>query len=99
MREMWEIEQEIREFVYGYFLEECDVEKEDLSDSSSIFDDLDGDSLMMIELVELLKKKYGLTVKLQSIGKYLLKHPVKTVGEVIATCCELYVKQDAILDE
>ena len=93
------IKSEIRELVYDYLADECEVDKDDINDGMSVISDLDGDSLMFVELVETLKKRYGLSIQMQSIGKYLLKDAAETVGEVINTCYLVYEKENAIVDE
>ncbi len=92
-----EVKQEIREIVYNFFSEECEVDLEKLTDDSSIIDDLDGDSLLFVELIELLKKKYELDIKLQNVGKYLLKNQSKTIKEVIETSYLIYQYEDEIV--
>jgi acyl carrier protein len=74
---------EVREIVYNFFADECEVEKSRIHDQTSIINDLDGDSLMFLELIEIFKKKYNLDIELKTIGKYAVKHPVATIGELI----------------
>ena len=74
---------EVKEIVLDFFSEECEVEKSEIKDATHIFDDLDGDSLMFLELIEIFKKKYSLNIELKAIGKYSVKHPVRTIGELI----------------
>ena len=74
---------EVKEIVLKFFAEECEVDINKITESSNIFDDLDGDSLMFLELIEIFKKKYNLNIELKTIGKYSIKHPVRTIGELI----------------
>ena len=74
---------EVKEIVLDFFAEECEVDVEEISEDSNIISDLDGDSLMFLELIEIFKKKYNLNIELKTIGKYAVKNPVKTVGELI----------------
>ena len=74
---------EIRLLVYDYFSQECDVGKEDLSDQTDIIKDLEGDSLMLLSLLEIVRKRYGLTVELKTLGKHLMKKPANTIGQVV----------------
>ncbi len=78
-----EIKNDVRKIVIDYFAEECEVNTDEINNNTHIFDDLDGDSLMFLELIELFKKKYNLNIDLKTIGKYSLKHPVRTIGELI----------------
>jgi len=74
---------EIREIVYDFFAQECERDRNEITDLTNVIDDLDGDSLLFIELLQLIKKKYGLTVSMQSVGKYMLQNRAETVGKVI----------------
>lgn len=77
------IREEVREIIIDFFAEECEVEATDITNTTNIFDDLDGDSLMFLELIEIFKKKYSLNIELKTIGKYSVQNPVKTIGELI----------------
>lgn len=92
-----EIKNEIKNLVYQYLTEECEVEEVEISDETHLIDDLDGDSLMLLELVELLKKKYNLSIQMQTLGKYLLKRPVNTIGEIIETSFLIYEKENDLV--
>lgn len=78
-----QIKAEVKEIVIDFFAEECEVEKSEISNETHIFDDLDGDSLMFLELIEIFKKKYDLNIELKTIGKYSVKNPVRTIGELL----------------
>ena len=77
------IRKEVKEIVYSFFAEECEVDIAQINDNTSIINDLDGDSLMFLELIEIFKKKYNLDIELKVIGKYAVKHPVTTIGQLI----------------
>ncbi len=74
---------EVKEIVLEFFAEECEIDKDEISEDSNIIGDLDGDSLMFLELIEIFKKKYNLNIELKTIGKFAVKNPVKTIGELI----------------
>jgi acyl carrier protein len=74
---------EVRDIVYNFFSEECEVDRAEIRDDTNIIKDLDGDSLMFLELIEIFKKKYNLDIELKTIGKYAVKHPVQTIGQLI----------------
>jgi acyl carrier protein len=76
-------EQEIRELIYEYFSEECDVDKKDITDDTDIIEELEGDSLMLLALLEMVRKKYGLGIELKTLGNHLMKKPADTVGQVV----------------
>ena len=75
---------EVRDVVYQFFADECEVDLSSLNDNTNIIKDINGDSLMFLELIEIFKKKYNLDIELKTIGKYAVKHPVQTIGELIA---------------
>ena len=89
---------EIREIVYGYFSEECDVPLAEISDATDIIDDLEGDSLMLLALLDLFRRRYGLTVELKVLGKHLMKKPANTVGQVIELTAALVRYGNDIVD-
>jgi acyl carrier protein len=77
------IKTEVRDVVYNFFAEECEIDVNEITDDSKIIADLDGDSLMFLALIEIFTKKYGQEIDLKTIGKYSIKHPVETIGELI----------------
>ncbi len=93
-----EMRTEIKEIVYDFYADECEVDRGTLTDDTNVIEDIEGDSLMFLELLEVFKKKYSLEVELKSIGKYVLKNPSDTIGKLV-TLTELIVeKGDAIGD-
>lgn len=78
-----EIRDEVKEIVFDFFAEECEVDRASITDATNVIEDLEGDSLMFLELLEIFKKKYGMDVKIQSIGKYAMEHPAETVGKIV----------------
>jgi len=79
------IRDEVKQTVVEFFSEECEVDFDKLSEQTNIITDIDGDSLMFLELIEVFKKKYRLDIELKTIGKYIVKHPVETIGQLIDT--------------
>jgi acyl carrier protein len=80
---------EIREITYEYFAEECDMDEGDITDETNIITDLEGDSLMLLSLLEIFRKKYGLAIELKTLGKHLMKKPANTIGEVVELTIEI----------
>ncbi len=78
-----EIKCEIRNMVFTFFAEECERDISQITDLTNVIDDLDGDSLLFIELLQLIKKKYNLSVSMQNVGKYMLQNRTETIGKVI----------------
>ncbi len=79
------IREEVKEIVYQFFAEQCEVDLGKINNQTNIISDLEGDSLMFLELIEIFKKKYNLNIELKTVGKYVLKHPVETIGQLIDT--------------
>lgn len=91
MREITEeIKNEIKDMIFNYYAEECEIDISEISIDSNPQDDLGGDSLMFVELIELASEKYDMDVKLQSVGKYMLKAPLNTMQDVIDVFCKIY---------
>jgi acyl carrier protein len=94
-----QIRQEVQKIVYDFFAEECEVDRNELNENTNIVRDIDGDSLMFLELIEIFKGKYNLDIELKTIGKYSVKHPVETIGELIRMQLLIIEKGNAILLE
>jgi len=92
------IRKEVSKIVYQFFADECEVKLNEIDDTTDIFQDLGGDSLMFLELIEIFKKKYSLNIDLKTIGKYNVKHPVRTVGQLIHTQLLVIEHENAILE-
>lgn len=89
---------EVREIVYDFFAEECEVDKSTINDNTRIIKDLGGDSLMFLELIEVFKKKYSLDIELKIIGKYTVKHPVETIGQLIETQMRIIEYENRLIE-
>ena len=84
MREIdQEAERDIRELVYDYFASECDIDRSRLTDETDIIEELEGDSLMLLSLLESVRRKYGLSVELKTLGRHLMNKPANTIGQII----------------
>ncbi len=90
--------EEIRDLVYNYFSEECDIAKENISDGTNIIEELEGDSLMLLSLLEIVRKKYSLSIQLKTLGKHLMKKPAHTVGDVINLTLAIVEHGDDIIN-
>ena len=89
---------EIRELVYSYFSEECDIAKENINDDTNIIEELEGDSLMLLSLLEIVRKKYSLSIELKTLGKHLMKKPANLVGDVINLTAAIVQHGDDIIN-
>lgn len=100
MREITEeIRQEIKDMIFDYYAEECDVDKSEITMDTNPQNDLGSDSLMFVELIEMTAEKYDLDIKLQSIGKYMLKAPMDTMSDVIEMFCKIYQYGNDIVNQ
>lgn len=89
---------EVKDIVYNFFSEECEVSIDRINDNTNIITDLEGDSLMFLELIEIFKKKYNLNIELKTVGKYVVKHPVENIGQLIETTMLMIEHENKIVD-
>lgn len=89
---------EIRDLVISYFSEECDIAEEHINNSTNIIEELEGDSLMLLSLLEVVRKKYNLSIELKTLGKHLMKKPANTVGEVVNLTVAIVEHGDNIIN-
>lgn len=82
-----------------FLAEECDMDVADISDETDIMNDLKADSLLFLELIQEIQQDYKLDIELRQIGKYIVKHPVKTVGEAISTLFDFIERGEDIIRE
>lgn len=92
------VEQDIRELVYEFFSTECEVPRTELSDDVDIIETLEGDSLMLLSLLEMVRAKYGLSIELKTLGRHLMKKPANTVGQVIELSLAIVKYGDEIVN-
>ncbi len=90
--------EEVKNIVYNFFSEECEVDINQISETTNIISDIEGDSLMFLELIEIFKKKYDLNIELKTIAKYIVKHPVETIGQLIDTQMLMIVHENKIVE-
>lgn len=89
---------EVREIAYNFFAEECEVDRASLNDNTNVIEDIEGDSLMVLELIETFKKKYGLNIDLKSIGQYMMKHQAATIGKMIELLLLIIQHEDKVAE-
>jgi acyl carrier protein len=100
MREITnEIKSEIKDMIFSYYAEECEVDKDSINEDTNLQDDLESDSLMLVELIEMTAEKFDMDIKLQSIGKYMLKTPMNTMKDVIEMFCKVYQFGNDIVEQ
>jgi acyl carrier protein len=90
-----QIYEEVREFL----ADEFEIDKEEITEDTNIIDDLGGDSILFLEMIEEFKEKYGIDLEVRTIGQYMLKNPIYTVGETLKTVFEIIEKGDELIEE
>lgn len=88
----------IRGMVFSYFAEECDVPQEELKDETHVIEDLEGDSLMILALLERVRKENGLTVELKTLGRHLMRKPANTLGQIVSLTLAIVQHGDDIVN-
>lgn len=94
-----ETETEIHQMVIDFFAEECDVEPDEISPDTNIIEELEGDSLMFMALLEQMRKRYGIGIELKTLARHLMKKPADTVGQVIELSVAMVRHGDDILNQ
>jgi acyl carrier protein len=92
-----EEKKEIYEHIRAFLSDELDVPLGDIGPDTKIIDDLHGDSMIYLELVEDFKKKYDVKVEVAVIGRYLQKHPIYTVAETAEVVYVIVERADSLL--
>lgn len=100
MREITdEIKKEITDLIFDYYAEECEVERDEITMETNPQEELGGDSLMFVELIEMTSEKYDLDIKLQSIGKYMLKTQLNSMADLVDVFCKVYQYGNDIVNQ
>ena len=89
------ISEEIRQFL----AEEFEIEPTEIADDTNIVDDLGGDSILFMEMIEDFKEKYEIDLEVRTIGLYMLKNPVYTVAETLNAVYEIVEKGEDLIEE
>ncbi|MBN2535325.1 MAG: hypothetical protein JXB88_20770 [Spirochaetales bacterium] len=89
---------EVKDIIFDFLADACEIEKSELNEDMKIIEELGGDSLMFLSMLEIFKKKYNLNVELKAIGKYILKHPAETIGEIIDATLVIIEYENRIVD-
>lgn len=90
--------QRIYDYIREFLAEELDVEIDEIKEDANIIDDLGGDSLLYLEIIEELKKQYDIKVEVRAIGQYMLQKSVNTIQEVLEAIYEIIEKEEQIYD-
>ncbi len=90
--------QDVYERIRRFLSDELDVPLDDIGPDTRIIDDLQGDSMIYLELIEDFKNTYQVNVEIGVVGRYLQKNPVRTVAEVAGTVCRILEQGDALFE-
>jgi acyl carrier protein len=89
---------QVYEHIRRFLSDELGVPVEKIGPETRIIDDLGGDSIIYLELIEEFKKKYDVSVEVRVIGRYFQKHPVRTVSETARAVYDIVEKGDGLLE-
>ncbi len=87
------------EEIRQYLADELEIDKEKITENTNIIDDLGGDSILFLEMIEEFKEKYGINLEVRTIGQYMLKNPVYTVGETLNAVFDIIEKGEDLIQE
>ncbi len=88
---------QIYDEIHRFLAEELEIPTEKIKPDSRVIDDLGGDSLMFLELVDEFKKKYDVVIEMRVIGQYFQSHPVHTVAQIAQAVCDIVEGGDALV--
>lgn len=94
-----EDKKKIFEEVRQYLADELEVDVEKITENTNIIEDLGGDSILFLEMIEEFKAKYGINLEVRIIGQYMLKHPVYTVGETLNAMYNIIERGEELIKE
>jgi len=94
-----EEKQQIREDVTQFLADEFEVDPSEIKDESSVVDDLGGDSILFIEMIDEFKTKYQIDLEVRIIGQYMLNKRIATIGETISAIYEIIEKGEALIEQ
>lgn len=87
--------EEVRQFL----ADELEVDIEKITEDTNIIDDLGGDSILFLEMIEEFKGKYGIELEVRTIGQYMIKNPVYTLRETLHAIFEIIEKGEDLIKE
>ena len=88
-----QIYDEIRQF----FADELEISMDQVTPEARVIDDLGGDSLMYLELIDLFKKKYDVMVEMRVIGQYFQSHPMHTIAQLAQAVYDIVEGGEALV--
>lgn len=88
-----QIYEEIRQF----FADELELSLDQVTPEARVIDDLGGDSLMYLELIDVFKKKYDVMVEMRVIGQYFQSHPMHTIAQLAQAVYDIVEGGEALV--
>ena len=88
-----QIYEEIRQF----FADELEISLDQVTPEARVIDDLGGDSLMYLELIDVFKKKYDVMVEMRVIGQYFQSHPMHTIAQLAQAVYDIVEGGEALV--
>jgi acyl carrier protein len=88
---------QIAEDIKQFLAEEFEMEAAEIRDEANIVNDLGGDSILFLEMIEEFNKKYSFNLEVRTIAQYMLKRQIATVGETIEAVCEIAEKGEELI--
>jgi acyl carrier protein len=92
-----EEKRQIYEHICQFLSDELDAPLDSINPDTTILEDLGGDSMIYLELVEEFKSKFNVAVEVRVIGQYFQRHPVYSVGEVTQAVCDIIERGDELI--
>jgi len=89
---------QVYEHIRQFLSDELGVPLDKIGPETRIIDDLGGDSIIYLELIEEFKKKYDISVEIRVIGRYFQKHPIRTVGETARAVYDIVEKGEGLVE-
>lgn len=94
-----EEKKKISQEIFDFLADEFEIDVGEITLDTNIIDDLGGDSILFLEMIEEFKEKYNIELEVRTIGQYMLKNPIYTVGETIKAIYTIIEKGEQLLEE
>jgi len=94
-----EEKKQIAQEILNFLADEFEIDASEITMDTNIIDDLGGDSILFLEMIEEFKAKYHIELEVRTIGQYMLKNPIYTVGETIQAIYTIIEKGEQLLEE
>jgi acyl carrier protein len=94
-------EEEYQSFVHyvrSYIAELAETAADKISDDTNLLEELDVDSLDIIEMIDDVRKTYKVDVELNKIGMHLLKRKAYTFGALLPILRQIIEEGEDALD-